>query len=182
MTEETPPGPQPVPLPPFVDWMSRHGWKILLALVVIELFFYARAVGAQTSGASVGGRPATVRVNVSVTIPRVAFVRQVVPLTIDSLSDGSRDVSFNVVVTANCRWRLSVRPRFPFRQRSVPRIEVQDVEGAWVRLDQAEDGVVVVPEHAPCTAEGVLVRMRLDSGDQVTALGRVQFDVVPIPE
>jgi hypothetical protein len=91
-------------------------------------------------------------------------------------------VSFSVVVTANCRWRLSVRPRFPYGRGSMPAIEVRDAQGAWRRLDQEADGVVILPEHAPCTADGHLVVLRMTSGDQVTALGRVQFDVSPIPE
>jgi hypothetical protein len=167
---------------PLVDWMSRHGWKLLVALVVIELLFHAYAVSAQESAASVNGRPATVRVNVSVSVPRVAFVRQIVPLTVVDGTDGRREVSFNVVVTANCRWELHVRPRFPYRRGSMPPMDVQSAAGDWVRLDQAVDGVVVVPEHAACTAEGHPVRLRLQAGDPITVLGRVQFDVTPIPE
>lgn len=165
---------------PLADWMSRHGWKLLVALA---LLFPAYTVTAQEAATSVGGRQATVRVNVSSSVPRVAFVRQIVPLTVVALADGRREVSFTVVVTANCGWRLSVRPRFPYRRGSMPAMDALSADGSWVPLNQAADGVVlVVPQHAPCTADAHLVRLRMPSGDAMTALGRVQFDVTPIPE
>jgi hypothetical protein len=141
----------------------------------------APALGAQVSASSIGGRPATVRITVTGNIPEMAVVRQVVPLVTVPQPDGRVEATFMVVVTANCRWSLTVRPRFPFRRSSVPRIELRDTSGVWRRLDEASDGVVVVPSHAPCAAEGVPVVMRLESDDQVRALDRVQFDVRPLP-
>lgn len=169
-------------IPPLVDWMSRHGWKVLVALLLVELLFHAYAVGAQEPAAGVTGRPATVRVSVSVAMPQMAVVRQVVPLTVTDLPDGRHEVAFNVIVSANCRWSLSVRRRFPYWFSGLPPIEVRDSDGAWRRLDGAEDGVVVVPAHEPCRADGIPVLLRMESLDHVTALGRVQFEVAPIPE
>ena len=34
----------PQDIPPFIDWMSRHGIKVLAALILIELGFHAWAV------------------------------------------------------------------------------------------------------------------------------------------
>ncbi len=46
MTEETgPPDSKPPTITPLVDWMSRHGWKSFVALVVIGLLFHAYGVG-----------------------------------------------------------------------------------------------------------------------------------------
>jgi len=61
MTDEPPPEPTPTTLTPLVDWMSRHGWKVLAALFAIQLLFHAYAVGAQSFSASVGARPVTER-------------------------------------------------------------------------------------------------------------------------
>lgn len=58
---------EPNAIPPFIDWMSRHGIKVLLALVVIELAFHAMTVfesrqrGSDDSGGTLRRRPAAAR-------------------------------------------------------------------------------------------------------------------------
>jgi len=148
--------------------------------VLVGLASVLVASAARAQATVVGPGSGSVTVRVAVSIPRTAFVRQIVPTTVTELPDGRREVAFNVVVTANCRWGLTVRPRTLVRATSVPPIEVRDHRGAWVPLSPDGDAVSVEPEHAPCTAEGVPVLLRMQSADHVQLLSRVRFDVTPL--
>jgi hypothetical protein len=147
------------------------------------LFGLASALGASGAAAQasvVGPGSGSVTVRVSIAVPRTAYVRQIIPTTVTELPDGRREVAFSVVVTANCRWGLSVRPRTLVRASSLPPIEVRNYLGAWVPLRPEGGAVNVEPEHAPCTADGVPVVLRMQNADHVALLARVWFDVTPL--
>jgi hypothetical protein len=63
--ETNPPEPTSSTLSPLVDWMSRHGWKILAALVAMQLLFHAYAVGVRPFPASAVTAPKRVQSDVA---------------------------------------------------------------------------------------------------------------------
>lgn len=134
---------------------------------------------AQTASAA-EDRPAAVRVTVRTTVPRIARVRQVAAITISDLPDGRHEIAFNVIVAANCQWTLDVRPRLWVRESRVPTIEVRDASGNWVPLSVDAAPVRVEPEHGPCNADAIPVRLRVPGTTHLEALDLVQFDVRPV--
>jgi len=148
--------------------------------ILVGLTSVLVAANAKAQATVVGPGSGSVTVRVAVSIPRTAFVRQIVPTTVTELPDGRREVAFNVVVAANCRWELTVRPRPLVRASSLPPIEVRDYRGEWVPLSPDGGAVSVEQARAPCTADGVPVVLRMQSADHVALLSRVRFDVTPL--
>jgi hypothetical protein len=155
----------------------------VMLIPVVILLGLASVFGATSATAQatvVGPGSGSVTVRVSISVPRTAFVRRIIPTTVTELPDGRREVAFTVVVTANCRWGMTVRPRTLVRASSVPPIEVRNYLGNWVSLAPENGAVRVAPDQAPCAADGVPVVLRMQSADHVALLSRVRFDVTPL--
>ena len=44
MSENQEPAPKPIEVHPFIEWMGRKGWMVIVALFVLEFIFHGWAV------------------------------------------------------------------------------------------------------------------------------------------
>jgi hypothetical protein len=125
-----------------------------------------------------GTSSASVELHCRLEMPTLCTVRDVQPVSVRSIGGGLHEVSFDVIVGANTRWTLTVRPRSAADPAAT--VEVRNEEGAWVPVLPERGPVTIVSAHAVADRHAERVVFRLRSADPSLALRLVQFDVLPV--